>query len=155
MTIQLVHKGKPILFDSDDWSKISCHRWMIDYNGYAMSRRKMIDGISSKEISMHRLILGCDTSQMVDHKNRNRIDNRKNNIRIATPVENSRNKKPYGVSKYSGVSYVAKKYICAAICTGGGKKIYLGTFKTEEEAALAYNEAAKKYFGEFANLNQV
>jgi hypothetical protein len=100
---------------------------------------------------------------LVDHKNWNRCDNRRSNIRECDSSSNLANsRKQAGTSsRFKGVSYVKNrgKYE-AYIWTGGqkgkgGKKKYLGLFKSEEEAAKKYNEAALKFFGEFVGLNDV
>lgn len=162
MTIQLVHKGRPILFDSSDWAIIAPYKWRIEVLGYAVA---FIDGKIKK---MHRLILGLnDPKIFTDHINHNRIDNRRENIRSCSQADNARNVSAHGRSKYLGVSYQVISYKCLltdrirtyeyikAKIRVDNKLLHLGTFKTEQDAALAYNEAAKKYFGEFANLNVV
>ena len=157
MTIQIVKSGKPILFDSQDWKLISRYRWWVESNGYAVTKRR-VDG---KYIKMHRLLLGIIDKPKIltDHKNRIRSDNRIENIRPCSLSENARNRRAVGRSKYKGVSFQrfvsngnVYEYIQARIRVDG-RFIHLGRFETEERAALAYNEAATKYFGEFANLN--
>lgn len=166
MTIQLVKNGKPILFDSEDWAKIAPHKWTVQ-RGYEIAAIKDQNGVWVST-RMHRLILGqTDRWDLVDHINHVKSDNRKINIRRCSQEENLRNKNSRGITKYLGVSYqtmkrksiktgeiVTYKYLKATIGVNG-KSIYLGIFNTEREAALAYNEAAKTYFGEFANLNKV
>lgn len=93
---------------------------------------------------------------MVDHANGNGLDNRRCNIRLCTPQQNACNGKlfPAGV-KIRGARYVERlgKY---AVAIGINRKhIYLGLYSDPMEAALAYNDAAKKYHGEFATLNDV
>jgi hypothetical protein len=93
----------------------------------------------------------------VDHINGNTLDNRKENLRICTQNQNGKNRllNKNNVSGYKGVTYKkANKLWCAQIVVNY-HKMYLGLFTTAEAAALAYNEAAKKYHGEFAKLNEV
>lgn len=92
--------------------------------------------------------------EIVDHKNRIKIDDHINNLRAATRSENARNRSSMrnSSSKYLGVFVRSLPSWCSVINVDG-KHIHLGSFKTEEAAALAYNKAAEKYFGEFANLN--
>ena len=151
-----------VLFDETDFDMISQYQWGIDTKGY-VTARKQKRGIA---LYMHRLILGLTKRQdEVDHKNHIRTDNRRCNIRVATRQENARNSTPRGECKYLGVTYqtcrfISKKtgepmvyrYIKAKI-NYEGRLLHLGTFKTEEDAAHAYNVAATKYYGEFANLN--
>lgn len=102
-----------------------------------------------------------DKNLHVDHKNHNTLDNRRSNLRICTLSENMRSRRKYNRkevisgdrSKYKGVR-IDGIYISAVIRVNG-RRIHLGTFPTEKLAALAYNEAAKKYHGEFAVLNKI
>lgn len=92
--------------------------------------------------------------EMVDHKNRIKTDDRIENLRAATRSENARNRSSMrgASSKYLGV-YVKNEPSWIATINIDGKQHHLGSFKTEESAALAYNEMAKIHYGEFANLN--
>lgn len=114
---------------------------------------------------MHRMIMGLAAGDPeCDHKDRNRTNNRKENLRACTSQENSRNKSAWGRSKYSGVSVIYYKskiksgvkiygpYYVSNIMLNN-KQIHLGSFKSEEDAARAYDAAAKTAYGEFANLN--
>lgn len=165
MTIQIVKNGKPFMFDSSDWKLISNYRWYVDGTGYAVTYTQYING-QRRNLKMHRLILGLtDPKIMTDHINHRRTDNRRLNIRPATQIENARNATARGRCKYLGVTYQTCKFISKktgkpmiyeyikAKVNYGGKLIHIGTFKTEEDAARAYNVAAIKYFGNFANLN--
>lgn len=87
----------------------------------------------------------------VDHINGNRIDNRIENLRGCTRSENQRNKDGWSKTGYKGV-YNNNKGFMASIRING-QKVYLGTFPIAEQAADAYDNAAKKYFGEFAKTN--
>lgn len=151
-----------ILYDECDHELAMRHRWYISNYGYAQCSIKREDG-KFRTVFMHRMILGV-TGRMnfVDHINHNTLDNRRSNLRACSLRENCQNKKPRGASKYLGVTvgFCKQKngsftgpYIRASIRLSEKDRIYLGYFKTEEEAARAYDEAAKIHHGEFANLN--
>ena len=110
---------------------------------------------------MHRFILGLeDSSLIIDHRDSNGLNNQKNNIRIATYSQNGANTRlRKGASKYLGVCLRSgdrikntDKIWLSQIRVNGRRK-YVGVFATEEDAARAYDAAAKIHHGEFANLN--
>lgn len=157
-------KGEPytVLYDECDHDLIIKHNWYIRIfpsGPYAVTTIK----INGKQTYMHRLILSAYLSvekNVVDHKNKNTIDNRRDNIRVCTPSENFKNRRPSGKSKYLGVSFMSYKrngrnygpYPVAQIRING-TPTRLGYFPSEEDAARAYDEMAKKHHGEFARLN--
>lgn len=100
-----------------------------------------------------------DKNIVVDHINHNKADNRRINLRICTRHQNNLNSSnnPRGISKYKGVSLDKKSKIhpWRAYITHNKKFKLIGTFATEKEAALAYNRAIIKYYGEFANPNKI
>lgn len=107
------------------------------------------------KVFLHRLILKTDKA--VDHINNRPSDNRRSNLRVATLTQNQGNRAVslYSKTGYKGVSFhkVSNKFR-ARLSTKTGE-LYLGLFKTAEEAAKAYNTAALGYFGEYAKLNEV
>jgi HNH endonuclease/AP2 domain len=161
MEIKLKRNGMwySVFYSECDHALVSQYNWQICNKG-VRGRKKghYYDG----RYSMHRLILGLPPNNgvCVDHINGNPYDNRRENIRICTVSQNNMNRKPQGVCKYKGVSYNKVSdgkggyytYIRSCIRIKG-RSITLGSFKTEEEAAKAYDFAAKTHFGEFAKLN--
>jgi len=109
-----------------------------------------------KIYSMHRVIMNPPRDLLVDHRNCDSLDNRRANLRLATHAQNSYNKqktKAKTSSRFIGVSLDKSRGLWAPRISYQGKKIYLGRFTNEIEAARAYDEAAKQYHGEFAKLN--
>ena len=132
------------IIDADDSAAVSAYRWEYR-NGYAM-RRARKNG-TRQTVSMHRLIAGAESGQLIDHINRNPLDNRKANLRIATPSQNNANQDTS--RKYKGAYKNAKGTTWSAKLCGK----HLGNFSTELDAAKAYDAAAIQKYGEFAKLN--
>ena len=148
-------QSKHAIIDEADYELISKYSWYAIKKCNNWYAQTYVSGKCSKMMYMHRLLCGdrCNGRQ-VDHKNHNGLDNRRVNIRICGPRENQCNQIPRkGQSKYKGVGKHCGKW--RARIMNKGEEIYIGHFETEEEAALAYNNAALKYFGEFACLNQI
>ncbi len=150
----LLTKGMVTIVDAADYEWLSSFNWQANkaYLGfYAM--RKVWVGKTSTNVLMHRFIMGAESGQEIDHVNGNRLDNRRSNLRFATREQNARNRKTPSNNKsgYKGVRLERRKW--RARIQFDGKQISLGNFETPEEAAYAYNEAAKRYYGEFARLN--
>lgn len=155
-------KGKFAIVDDEDFDRLSSRSWQYS-NGYANLKRYLgiVDGKQSQiKEYMHRIILGDVGDNHVDHINGDRLDNRKENLRLCTHAENCRNSKKRNnkSSKYKGVSRSLKRNLSkpwtAQITINGGNR-FLGRYAEEIEAAAAYNEAARKLFGEFAKLNEI
>ena len=105
----------------------------------------------------HRLIINAPSDAKVDHKNGDTLDNRKSNLRVCTIAENVRNsvRMNRNTSGYKGVSYSKRSRKWKTTITVNNQHKHLGYFLTPEAAAMAYNIAAEKHFGEFAKYNMI
>lgn len=146
MSVIRTHSGVDLLIDAEDVFVCQKYRWHIDTHGYAEAWAG-----GKKRIKLHRLIMNeLDNKSCVDHINGNRLDNRKENLRVVSNKMNAENlhKKKKTTSLYFGVCYdnrknnLEKRWI-ASIKTNY-KSIFLGRYKTPEEAALAYNKKAEE-----------
>lgn len=132
--------------DDEDFDRIAAHNWYSLGRGkYARTR------IGSRFVLMHRMIIEAAEAEVVDHINGNRLDNRKGNLRICTHKQNTMNVATKSKLGVKGVFKSGKNW--AARIRVDGKIIYLGSHLSKEKAAFIYDQAAKKYFGEFARLN--
>ena len=147
-------QGKHALIDDEDYEKISGFSWythQTNRNLYACSC------INGKLTKMQNFLMGKKKNMFWDHINRNGLDNRRCNLRLATKTENLRNsrKRKNASSKYKGVSFYKRDGVWQANIRVNKKLFYLGRFEKEIDAAKAYNDAAEQYFGEYANLNKL
>ena len=111
------------------------------------------------EMPMHRYLLHPPKEKTIDHRNLNGLDNRRQNLRVCSITENVRNSRKQKsvvrnfTSKFKGLSWKAKLGKWLVAITVKGKSIYQGLYKSEIDAAIAYDKAAIRYFGEYAQTN--
>jgi len=156
-------QGYTALVDDEDYEELNKHKWCANGNGNRnriyYAERGDYSSPKRKTIRMHRVVTGARKGQEVDHINGNTFDNRRENLRLCNHRGNTRNRRPQKHKRFKGT--FPRKAITRA---RGGKpwsaRIWvdekqktLGVFITEEEAARAYDVAAKRHFGEFAWLN--
>lgn len=148
-------QGYLAIVDAKDYAWLMQWKWCLGSDKYAKRAIPIAKG-KQKTILMHRFIMNTSDGMLTDHINGNRLDNRRCNLRICTATGNARNgKKPqFSISsKYKGVTPIKRSKKWQVSIGVNYKAIYLGSFSTQEEAAMVYNKAALKYHGEFARLN--
>ncbi|MGA2173235.1 MAG: HNH endonuclease [Sedimentisphaerales bacterium] len=151
-------EGNWAILDKQDYYRLGNYKWYVNGNGFKFyAFRNIILGPGkTRMLSMHRDVMGFPKGMLVDHRNHDTLDNRRENLRLATHSQNTCNKqdKRKGCSsQYRGVSFDRKRKYWNVQVVREGEMVYFGRYKDEVEAAKAYDEAAKKYHGEFARLN--
>jgi hypothetical protein len=154
--IQLT-QGKVAIVDDDDFEYLNQWKWFANKmkGKFYVGRSITVSKNKKIRISMHRFIMKPEKCMVIDHLDGNPLNNQKNNLRICTRAENMRNYKlpVNNTSGFKGVYWhkITSKWM-AYICFNN-KIFHLGLFHVLKDAARAYNAAALKYHGEFANLN--
>lgn len=161
--------GALALIDADDWARSILweyrpglietfspgdHSWFLQHRDDGklyVTTSVAIDG-RTYSLRLHRMILAAPPGVLVDHRTPNTLDNRRENLRLATPAQNNYSRAIYANALgFRGVAAKSQKF--AARIRHDGRLIYLGTFETPEAAGRAYDAAARELFGEFAKLN--
>lgn len=152
-------QGKFAIVDATDFEFLNRWKWHV-FSGNHRQKKKFYavrnsKGPNKRIIFMHRALLKPGIGFEGDHKNGDSLDNRRENLRICTHLQNSQNSgmRHHNTSGFKGVSFHKKAGAWEAYICPNYKKKYLGLFSTKEEAAHAYDSAAKTCFGEFAILN--
>jgi hypothetical protein len=155
-TIKLTN-GADCLIDDEDFERVSAWGWMaheVSPGRFYVRRTTYRD-----RVYLHRFILGLTKADgEIDHRNGNTLDNTRENLRPCTSTQNKANMRLRCDNRtgYKGVFWRADRGKYIAYIRGGGRgRKYLGHFLTAKDAALAYNEAARQEYGEFARLNEV
>lgn len=148
--------GKEFIVDDEDFERVIAHgRWSVTIRNYVIT--KITTSQRSPVLGLHRWLLGLKRSDkvIVDHIDRNPLNNQKSNLRLCTQSTNGMNvrKRNGTTSKYRGVSWRERDKKWRAYVNFKGKLIEGGQFNTENEAAQRANELRIKYHGKFANLN--
>ena len=152
-------QGYTALVDDQDYLRVSQYKWCVlfrrDKDGSILSVYARTNAHIGSQL-MHRFILGVTDSKVeVDHEDHNGLNCRRYNLRKATKAQNQHNQKLHirNKSGFKGVRWQEPSWL--SYIRYQGKQLHLGSFSNILDAARAYNEAAKKYFGEFALLNIV
>jgi hypothetical protein len=144
MTKQIeLTQGKFTTVDDEDFEYLSQWKW------YATKNSKTWYAYRGKNIAMHREIVSCPQDMIIDHKDRDGLNNTKTNLRVCHKSDNTKNTSPFSKSGYKGVAFNGSSYVAHI----NGR--HLGSFGSPEDAAKAYDIAAQEEFGEFAYLNNV
>jgi len=159
-TYRRIYLGEGVwtILDRQDYYRFGHFKWVVignDGKFYAV-RNVKVGQIKTETMRLHREIMNAPKGLLVDHRNSDSLDNRRSNLRLATHSQNQFNKrktKTNTTSRYLGVTFDKSRGQWAAKIKHSNKRIWLGRFDSEIEAAKAYDEAAKKYHGEFARLN--
>jgi HNH endonuclease/AP2 domain len=153
-----------VVLDREDEAWFDRYTWTAGDNGcgtiYVHRKTKKSEGGKSKRVYLHRALTGAAKGEVVDHINRNPLDNRRSNLRIASSSVNNINRgknktwrgKPTS-SRYKGVSWNKKVEMWQSYICRDYKIIYLGYFTDEKDAARAYDEMAFELYGDCAYLN--
>jgi hypothetical protein len=151
-------QGKVALVDDEDYEFLIQWKWYVQFDGwnwYALRNSETVDGRRTG-IKMHRVIMNAPEGLEVDHEDHNGLNNQKKNLRVCAHGKHMLGKRKYcsGVtSRFKGVSWRKENCRWRARLTLGGKLVCLGDFEVEEDAARAYDAAARRLFKDFAYPN--
>lgn len=153
-TIPVRNSARPALVDDEDYERVSRYKWRLDVSGYAIRTLNVwVDGVEKQRWQpLQREIMGRKEGFVMDHKNGDRLDNRKENLRFCTSSQNNMNsRKKVGKYGFRGVGrdgnvWIAKIRVNRKITERRG-------FASAEDAARGYDEMARELHGDFAVLN--
>lgn len=151
----LLTRNHSAIVDASDYEWLNRWKWYAHVNartGRISAQRaetipplERMNGRYQRTVHMHRLIMQCPENMEVDHINGNALDNRRENLRLASSSQNKRNRRSFNKHGLKGIAKAPDGRWRAVIS--------LGTFDTKEEAARAYDKAARLIFGQYARAN--
>ncbi|MDE5116453.1 MAG: AP2 domain-containing protein [Trichodesmium sp. St2_bin2_1] len=147
----LITRGQIVIVDEQDYEELSKYKWYL-IDGFAARTIKKDDKRTT--IYMHRVIMDAPMGVSVYHINHNKLDNQRKNLRLVKgSARMHRRPSVKHSSKYRGVYWCKDKRKWIAEIKVYKKQIRLGRFEVEKDAAIAYDEAARKYYGSLARTN--
>ena len=151
-------QGKVAIIDVENAPEVLRFKWCAHkkrHLWYAVTSVRKEDGTRTV-LSLHRLILKPSSNVLVDHRDGDGLNNRKSNLRLATNAQNQHNSRRslHNTSGFKGVDFNKRRCQWRALICFNNKRKHLGRFQTKEEAAAAYDTAARKFFGEYARPNE-
>jgi hypothetical protein len=149
LAIITTETGHQILLDDEDYERLKDYRWCIQTDPHTSYARRY----SGKQcILMHREILEAPPKVQVDHIDHNGLNNQRANLRLCTQTQNHANRR-LPVGRYKGIRFLHGSWHAQISCNR--KCHYLGCYPIAEQAAMVYNHAARRLFGEFARVNEI
>lgn len=132
-----------MLCDIEDWERLNGHYWFMNDAGYAVC-----ETMKTGTLRFHKLVTGTTAEVIIDHINRNKLDNRKCNLRIATASVNAINRglQSNNTTGYKGVYFDKRRRVWKAWVKVSGKLITLGSYPKKEEAIAARKAGEEKYY---------
>jgi len=154
--LKMTTNGFRFFIDQEDETRVNQYCW------YAAKKKAdntyYVVSTTAEHILLHRMLVNATGSVEVDHENGNGLDNRKENLRIATRLQNARNRRKTlivggrkATSQYKGVMWRGGKWV--ATIWYDGKSRHLGVYDSEIDAAMAYDAASEKHHGRFGRKN--
>lgn len=153
-----LQNGLEAIVDDEDYERVAQLTWHAQEGRstfYAVTNMPR-DGGGYVTVGMHAIINDTPAGFLTDHRDTNGLNNRRSNLRTATHVENGRNRLPNrcGTSPRKGVYWDKQKRRWRSSIRVNGRLRHVGLFQTEDAAAAAYDQAARRHFGEFARTNE-
>lgn len=151
----LLSRGQKAIVDDCDYERLSKFKWQaVPYQNCMYARRCIRKDGKTISFFMHHEIMG---NTYIDHRDGNGLNNKMDNLRECTHSQNMQNRRKHAPasSKFKGVQWWKAQEKWISQIAKDKKRYFLGYFTEEIDAARAYNEAALKHFGEFANINRL
>jgi hypothetical protein len=148
-------RNKYTLVDDEDYEKLNKFRWYYNQHGYVTRVSLAKEGKRNKHIQMQRVIMNTPIGMDTDHRDGNKLNNQKYNLRICSRIQNSRNSKIQVNNKsgFIGVHNHCGKW--QVNITVNKKRITIGGYSNIDDAIKKRRELVLKYFGEYAHPSEI